>query len=94
MNSTERSAVIRFADARRGIPGPAGEHAVLVLQRGTIDVKLSMPRSSILQTPHEQDEIYVIIRGRARCSTTASASRSRRAICCSSPLRPSISTRF
>jgi mannose-6-phosphate isomerase-like protein (cupin superfamily) len=64
VSPTERSGVIRFANARLGIPGPAGEHAVLVLERGTIDVKLSMPRASVLQTPHEQDEIYVIIRGR------------------------------
>jgi len=63
-NPTERSAVIRFADARLGIPGPAGEHAVLVLQRGTLDVKLSMPAIAPLQTPHEQDELYVVIRGR------------------------------
>src|SRR4051794_40886411 len=64
MSAIARSAVIRFADARRTVPGPAGEHATLVLQRGTLDVKLSMPRASIVQTPHEQDELYVIIRGR------------------------------
>jgi mannose-6-phosphate isomerase-like protein (cupin superfamily) len=64
MQSNDRSGVIHFTDARRGIPGPAGEHAVLVLARGTIDVRLSMPRSPVVQTPHEQDEIYVVIRGR------------------------------
>jgi mannose-6-phosphate isomerase-like protein (cupin superfamily) len=63
MRTTDRSGVIRFAEARLGIPGPAGEHAVRVLARGTIDVALSMPRASIVQTPHEQDEIYVVLGG-------------------------------
>lgn len=64
MNTTDRSGVIRFADARRRIPGPAGERAVLVLQRGTLDIKLSQPAAPNQQTPHAQDEIYVILRGR------------------------------
>jgi mannose-6-phosphate isomerase-like protein (cupin superfamily) len=42
----------------------AGERAVLVLQRGTLDIKLSVPNSPNQQTPHEQDELYVVIRGR------------------------------
>jgi len=64
LSATSRSGVIRFAQARHAIPGPAGEHAALVLARGTLDVKLSMPRAAPAQTPHEQDEIYVIVRGR------------------------------
>jgi mannose-6-phosphate isomerase-like protein (cupin superfamily) len=56
--------VIRFTDAQQGIPGPAGERSVLVLQRGTLDVKLSRPVPPNQQTPHGQDEIYVVIRGR------------------------------
>jgi len=34
------------------------------MQRGTLDVALSVPPSSNQQTPHARDEIYVIIRGR------------------------------
>ena len=64
MNPPERSCVIRLADAQRGIPGPAGERSVLVLRRGTLDVKLSLPVPPNQQTPHAQDEIYVVIRGR------------------------------
>jgi hypothetical protein len=30
MNTTNRSRVIRLAETQLGIPGPAGEHAVLV----------------------------------------------------------------
>jgi hypothetical protein len=58
MNTTNRSRVIRLAEAQLGIPGPAGEHAVLVLQHGTLDVKLSFPECPNQQTPHEQDEVY------------------------------------
>jgi mannose-6-phosphate isomerase-like protein (cupin superfamily) len=64
MNATDRSGVIHLAEARRGIPGPAGERSVVVLQRGTLDVKLALPVPPNEQTPHAQDEVYVIIRGR------------------------------
>ena len=64
MNANDRSGVIRFAEAQRGIPGPAGERSVLVLKRGTLDVKLVLPTPPNEQTPHEQDELYVVIRGR------------------------------
>ena len=64
MISTDRSGVIRFAEAQTAIPGPAGERATLVLKRGTLDVKLSLPVPPNQQTPHEQDEIYAVIRGR------------------------------
>ena len=43
MNTADRSCVIRLAEAQVGIPGPAGERAVMVLHRGTLDVKLSLP---------------------------------------------------
>lgn len=46
------------------IPRPAGEHSVSLLRRGTLNVKLSLPVHPNVQTPHEQDEIYVVVRGR------------------------------
>jgi mannose-6-phosphate isomerase-like protein (cupin superfamily) len=58
------SRVIRLADARAQIPGPAGEHAVSLMDRGTLKVKLSCPVRPNQQTPHAQDEVYVIVRGR------------------------------
>src|SRR5262245_24268129 len=64
MTKSDRGRVIGFAQARVRIPGPAGEHFVTLLQRGTLDVALSLPRRPNEQTPHEQDEIYVVIRGR------------------------------
>jgi mannose-6-phosphate isomerase-like protein (cupin superfamily) len=64
MNTTDRSGVIRLAEAEARIPNPTGELSVLVLKRGTLDVKLSLPVPPNQQTPHAQDEIYLIIRGR------------------------------
>jgi mannose-6-phosphate isomerase-like protein (cupin superfamily) len=63
MSTPDRSRVIRLAEARTRIPGPAGEHSVSLLQHGSLNVKLSCPVPPNQQTPHEQDEVYVIIRG-------------------------------
>jgi mannose-6-phosphate isomerase-like protein (cupin superfamily) len=64
MNTPDRSRVIRLTEAKVRIPGPAGERAVMVLRRGPLDVALSLPLRPSQQTPHAQDEIYFIIRGR------------------------------
>lgn len=67
MGTTDRSCVIRLAEAETGIPGPAGEHAVSVLRRGTLKAMISLGRFAPLPrptTPHAQDEVYVVIRGR------------------------------
>jgi mannose-6-phosphate isomerase-like protein (cupin superfamily) len=63
MSQPDRSRVVRLAEARARIPGPAGEHAVSLLQHGTLNAKLSLPVTPNRQTPHEQDEVYVIIHG-------------------------------
>ena len=63
MDAHDRGGVIRFAEAQGSIPGPEGERSTLVLHRGTLDIRLSMPVPPNVQTPHEQDEIYVVIRG-------------------------------
>jgi len=61
--NANRSCVIHLAAARAQIPGPNGEHAVGVLERGSLDVKLSHPVEPNRQTPHEKDEVYVIMQG-------------------------------
>jgi mannose-6-phosphate isomerase-like protein (cupin superfamily) len=53
--------VIRLAEAQAAA---AGEHSVRVLQRGTLDVVLGTPARPDGQAPHEQDEVYVVVRGR------------------------------
>jgi mannose-6-phosphate isomerase-like protein (cupin superfamily) len=64
MSTPDRSRVIRLTEAQARIPGPAGERAVMVLRRGPLDVALSLNLRPSQQTPHVQDEIYFIIRGR------------------------------
>jgi mannose-6-phosphate isomerase-like protein (cupin superfamily) len=51
----DRSRVISLARA------PVG---VAVLQHGTLDVKLAAPARPNEQTPHAQDEVYIVVRGR------------------------------
>jgi mannose-6-phosphate isomerase-like protein (cupin superfamily) len=43
-----------------------GEHFSRVLQHGTLDVRLALrpPESPTQKSRHEQDEVYVVIRGR------------------------------
>ena len=64
MNKADRSGVIHLSEGQARIPGPAGERAVTVLQRGPLDVALSLRLRPSQQTPHAQDEIYFIVRGR------------------------------
>jgi mannose-6-phosphate isomerase-like protein (cupin superfamily) len=59
----ERSGAARLSDALAEIAALKEGHAVSVVQRGTLHVKLSTPVLPNQQTPHAQDEIYVIARG-------------------------------
>ncbi len=63
MSNPDRSRVIPLAQTKARIPGPAGERSVVVLHRGTLDVALGAPVRPSVQTPHEQDEVYIIVRG-------------------------------
>src|SRR5215467_2379649 len=62
MSHPDRSRVIRFAEAQAGIP--AGERSASAWRRGALDIAFSLPVPPKEQTPHIQDEIYIIIRGR------------------------------
>jgi mannose-6-phosphate isomerase-like protein (cupin superfamily) len=64
MNKPDESCVIHFAEAQAQIPGPNGERSINFLRRGSLDVNLSRPLPPNQQTPHAQDEVYIIIRGR------------------------------
>jgi mannose-6-phosphate isomerase-like protein (cupin superfamily) len=63
MSKSGRSCVIHLAEAKAAIPGPPREHALSFLQRGTLNVKLSLPVNPNQQNPHTQDELYIIVRG-------------------------------
>jgi mannose-6-phosphate isomerase-like protein (cupin superfamily) len=59
-----RSGVFHLADARSLIPGPAGEHFNDVLRRGSLRLLVSHPLRPNQQSPHAQDELYFVVRGR------------------------------
>jgi mannose-6-phosphate isomerase-like protein (cupin superfamily) len=64
MSKQDESCVIHFAEAQSLIPGPNGERSINFLRHGSLDVNLSRPLPPNQQTPHAQDEVYVIVRGR------------------------------
>jgi len=64
LSKPDRSCVLRLVEAEGQLPGPAGEHSVAVLQRGALELKLSLPVRPNQQAPHDRDEIYLIVRGR------------------------------
>jgi mannose-6-phosphate isomerase-like protein (cupin superfamily) len=61
VSKLDRSRVIRFAEAEAGIP--VGERSARVWRRGTLDVAFALPVPPKEQSPHAQDEIYIIVRG-------------------------------
>src|ERR1700739_2427103 len=76
------SCVLRLAEAEMRIPGPGGEHAVMILQRGTLDVALSIPGVPKRQTPHAQERFFFVVRGRGVLVPEARGICSVRATCC------------
>ncbi len=64
MNDRDRSRVFPLTETEGRIPGPPGDHFVDVMRRGTVRALLSRPLSPNRQTPHAQDEVYVVVRGR------------------------------
>lgn len=63
MEEGARSGVVKLSDAEARIPGPEGERNTLAIHRGTLDIRLSLPVPPNVQSPHVQDEFYVVIRG-------------------------------
>jgi mannose-6-phosphate isomerase-like protein (cupin superfamily) len=44
---------------------PQGEPFTVALAHGTMSVEVYAPRGNDPQTPHEQDELYIVFQGRA-----------------------------
>jgi mannose-6-phosphate isomerase-like protein (cupin superfamily) len=59
-NSCEQ---ISLAHALERLPGPQGERSVALFEHGSLVVKLYAPRGTDPQTPHSQDEVYVVAQG-------------------------------
>ena len=58
------SACIPLAHALKMVPTPDGERSELLFERGSLRIKLYAPKGTDPQTPHRQDEVYVVARGR------------------------------
>jgi mannose-6-phosphate isomerase-like protein (cupin superfamily) len=50
-------------EAARAAPIPAGQRSAPVMAHGSMLVKFYRPRGHDPQTPHDQDELYVVARG-------------------------------
>jgi mannose-6-phosphate isomerase-like protein (cupin superfamily) len=46
------------------LPGKNGERFVAAFKHGTLEVELYAPRDHDAQTPHNRDEVYVVVSGR------------------------------
>ncbi len=62
---------VSLGDLLARLPGPAtadwpdGEPFTDGLRQGTMSVEVFAPRTKDYQQPHEQDELYFVVRGRA-----------------------------
>lgn len=56
--------VVSLAEAASTAPEP-GRLSALLMQRGSMQLRYYAPHGSDPQTPHEQDEIYIVAKGRA-----------------------------
>lgn len=63
---------VNLEDLLKQIPGPAtrawpdGEPFADGLSHGTMSVELFAPRGRDFQKPHDQDELYIVVSGRAK----------------------------
>ncbi len=63
MTTTPPPARIAIDDARRA-PNQPGRRSALLLKHGTAELRWYAPKGEDPQTPHDQDEFYVVASGR------------------------------
>jgi mannose-6-phosphate isomerase-like protein (cupin superfamily) len=63
MKTELRSAVFPIARARADVKPVRGKRLATVLERGTLRLLCSWPQPPNVQSPHEQDELYVVVQG-------------------------------
>lgn len=63
MPSALRSIRLEPAKLLAQLPGPNGERSVSGFRHGTLEIKLYAPRGHDPQTPHQRDEVYVVVSG-------------------------------
>jgi mannose-6-phosphate isomerase-like protein (cupin superfamily) len=52
-----------YSEWRQRLPTSEGKPFILAYERGTLKVELFAPRGLDTQTPHRQDEVYVVVQG-------------------------------
>ena len=57
---------VRLTDGLAALPGPAGERSATVFQHGTLETKIYVPQGIDEQTPHDRDEVYIVVSGEGR----------------------------
>jgi mannose-6-phosphate isomerase-like protein (cupin superfamily) len=55
---------VSFAEALSKGPPPAGNLAVPIFARGSVELELYAPNGHDPQKPHRRDEIYFVVRGK------------------------------
>lgn len=53
----------RIDQAMEGVPGPQGQRFAPVFRHGSLEVEIYAPRGQDAQTPHNRDEVYVVVSG-------------------------------
>lgn len=52
-----------LAEMLAKIPGPNGERYAVGMERGSLRLLVYAPRGNDPQTPHQQDEVYIVVKG-------------------------------
>ena len=63
MNTEMLSAVFPLDQAREGVRVENGKRFAKVAERGSLRLLCALPIPPNEQTPHDQDELYVVVRG-------------------------------
>jgi mannose-6-phosphate isomerase-like protein (cupin superfamily) len=62
MSETQTRTLITAAEAAATLPSP-GRLSALLLEHGTMQLRWFAPKGEDTQTPHDQDELYIIASG-------------------------------
>ena len=63
MKKFDAKRKVSLGEALEQLPGPNGEHSVVLFEHGSLLVKISAPSGTNQQQPHSRDEVYIIARG-------------------------------
>src|SRR5882762_2117085 len=66
MSSPAQIVHVGFVEALSKGPPPAGNLAVPIFSRGSLEVELYTPKGRDPQKPHDRDEVYFVARGKGR----------------------------